>query len=63
MYGLRSHEGFWRFLVLRHSAALDHWMVNIVTAWEAQDQVLTRGLNDLMRQIMKDVDFFAGKTP
>jgi hypothetical protein len=30
---------------------------------EAQDQVLTRGLNDLMRQIMKDVDFFARKTP
>jgi hypothetical protein len=30
--------------------------------WEAQDQVLTRGLNDLMRQLMRDVDFFAGKT-
>ena len=29
--------------------------------WEAQDQVLTRGLNDLMRQLMRDVDFFAGK--
>ena len=33
-YGLRSHEGFWRFLVLRHSRAFDRWMVNIVTAWE-----------------------------
>ncbi len=31
-YGLRSHEGFWRFLMLRHSVALDRWMVNIVTA-------------------------------
>jgi hypothetical protein len=31
--------------------------------WEAQDQVLTRGLNDLMRQLMKDVDFFAMKAP
>ena len=30
---------------------------------EAQDQVLTRGLNDIMRQLMKDVDFFAMKTP
>lgn len=39
VYGLRSHEGFWRFLVLRHSAALDHWMVNIVTAAEDQLQV------------------------
>jgi 23S rRNA (uracil1939-C5)-methyltransferase len=32
VYGLRSHKGFWRFLVLRHSVAYDHWMVNIVTA-------------------------------
>ena len=32
VYGLRSHEGFWRFLVLRHSVAHDQWMVNIVTA-------------------------------
>jgi hypothetical protein len=31
--------------------------------WEAQDQVLTRGLNDLMRQLMRDVDFFAMKAP
>jgi 23S rRNA (uracil1939-C5)-methyltransferase len=30
-YHLRSHEGFWRFLMLRHSVALDAWMVNIVT--------------------------------
>ena len=34
VYGLRSHEGFWRVLVLRHSAAYDQWMVNIVTAAE-----------------------------
>ncbi len=39
VYGLRSHEGFWRFLVLRHSAALDQWMVNIVTASENTLQV------------------------
>jgi len=32
VYGLRSHVGFWRFLVLRHSSAYDQWMVNIVTA-------------------------------
>jgi len=32
VYGLRSHEGFWRFLMLRHSAARGEWMVNIVTA-------------------------------
>ena len=33
-YGLRSHEGFWRFLMLRHSVARDEWMVNLVTSSE-----------------------------
>ena len=32
VYGLRSHEGFWRFLMLRHSAVRDEWMVNIITS-------------------------------
>jgi 23S rRNA (uracil1939-C5)-methyltransferase len=39
VYGLRSHEGFWRFLMLRHSAAFDQWMVNIVTAQAAREVV------------------------
>lgn len=39
IYGLRSHEGFWRFLVLRHSAERDQWMVNLVTAAENRSQV------------------------
>ncbi|MEJ2157539.1 MAG: 23S rRNA (uracil(1939)-C(5))-methyltransferase RlmD [Desulfobacteraceae bacterium] len=39
VYGLRSHEGFWRFLVLRHSVSRDQWMVNIVTASENISQV------------------------
>ncbi len=34
VYGLRSHQGFWRFLMLRHSVAHDRWMVNIITAME-----------------------------
>jgi len=38
-YGLRSHTGFWRFLVLRHSRAYDQWMVNILTATENPDAV------------------------
>jgi len=33
-YGVRSHVGFWRFLMLRHSFAFDKWMVNIITAKE-----------------------------
>ncbi len=32
VYGIKSHEGFWRFLTLRHSVARDEWMVNLVTA-------------------------------
>ena len=38
-YGLRSHSGFWRFLMLRHSAAYDQWMVNIITASENRETV------------------------
>jgi 23S rRNA (uracil1939-C5)-methyltransferase len=33
-YSPRTHEGFWRFLMLRYSFAFDHWLVNIVTATE-----------------------------
>jgi 23S rRNA (uracil1939-C5)-methyltransferase len=33
-YGLKSHEGFWRFLMLRHSSAHDRWLVNIITSEE-----------------------------
>ncbi|BBO80374.1 putative RNA methyltransferase [Desulfosarcina ovata subsp. sediminis] len=39
VYGLRSHEGFWRFLMLRHSVARDQWMVNVVTSEEDRDAV------------------------
>ncbi|KPA09079.1 23S rRNA (uracil-5-)-methyltransferase RumA [Candidatus Magnetomorum sp. HK-1] len=36
-YGLKSHEGFWRFCVLRYSNAHDQWMVNIVTSQDNPD--------------------------
>jgi 23S rRNA (uracil1939-C5)-methyltransferase len=39
VYGLKTHEGFWRFLVLRHSVAYDQWMVNVVTASEHRETV------------------------
>jgi 23S rRNA (uracil1939-C5)-methyltransferase len=47
-YGLRSHEGFWRFLMLRHSAAFDRWMVNIVTA--AENRQVLRRLADILME-------------
>jgi 23S rRNA (uracil1939-C5)-methyltransferase len=37
VYGLHSHEGFWRFVMLRSSAATGRWMVNLVTAFEEQE--------------------------
>ena len=39
VYGLRSHVGFWRFLMLRHSAFHDQWMVNIITADENREKL------------------------
>jgi len=39
VYGLRTHTGFWRFLMLRHSVAHDQWMVNIITAKEEREIV------------------------
>jgi 23S rRNA (uracil1939-C5)-methyltransferase len=48
-YGLRSHEGFWRFLVLRHSVAQDRWMVNLVTAGEE-----LRALTGMAEQLMEE---------
>jgi 23S rRNA (uracil1939-C5)-methyltransferase len=39
VYGLRSHVGFWRFVMLRHSKAYDRWMVNIITAKENRKTV------------------------
>jgi len=39
VYGLKSHEGFWRFLTLRYSTAFDEWMVNIITSEERREAV------------------------
>jgi len=47
-YGLKSHLGFWRFLVLRHSSVHDAWMVNIVTSEEQRSWV--QPLADLLHR-------------
>ncbi|MBW1841376.1 MAG: 23S rRNA (uracil(1939)-C(5))-methyltransferase RlmD, partial [Deltaproteobacteria bacterium] len=44
VYGLRTHVGFWRFAMLRHSAAYDQWMVNIITA--SEDRKIVQPLAD-----------------
>jgi len=53
VYGLRSHTGFWRFLMLRHSAAFDQWMVNIITAYE--DRNTLQPLADLLKKRYPEV--------
>lgn len=40
VYGLKSHVGYWRFLMLRHSPSADEWMVNIITATENREEVM-----------------------
>ncbi len=47
MYCPRTHNGFWRFVMLRHSVAHDHWMVNIVTA--AENRRAVQPLADLLK--------------
>ena len=39
VYGLKSHEGFWRFLMLRYSFGYDEWMVNLITSEERHELV------------------------
>ncbi len=58
VYGLRSHAGFWRFVMLRHSEAFDQWMVNIITAGEDRKivQPLADGLINTHPQIISVVN-------
>ncbi|QTA80367.1 23S rRNA (uracil-5-)-methyltransferase [Desulfonema limicola] len=46
VYGLKTHEGFWRFLMLRHSKAFNQWMVNIITS--SEDRKIIQPLADLL---------------
>lgn len=58
VYGLRSHEGFWRFVMLRHSVSENQWMVNIITATEDRSQVepLARLLTSRFSEIVSVVN-------
>jgi 23S rRNA (uracil1939-C5)-methyltransferase len=53
VYGLKSHQGFWRFLTIRHSTAFNEWMINLITS-EARTEVtgpLVSALTDQIGQI------------
>jgi 23S rRNA (uracil1939-C5)-methyltransferase len=58
VYGLRSHQGFWRYLVVRHSHFFDEWMVNIVTSGEKPPpvQALASILMERYREITSIVN-------
>jgi 23S rRNA (uracil1939-C5)-methyltransferase len=53
VYGLKSHVGFWRFLMLRHSVSEDQWMVNIITAFEDRKTVVS--LAELLKEKYQNV--------
>ncbi len=53
VYGIRTHIGFWRFLMLRHSHARNEWMVNIVTSEDMEGAV--QPLTDLLTQKYKNI--------
>ena len=48
-YNFKTHEGFYRFLMLRHSDFFDTWMVNLITTDNRPD-VVTPLANRLMAQ-------------
>ena len=53
VYGLKSHQGFWRFLTLRHSTHRDEWMVNLITSEEKRDVV--EPLNEILCQKIDNI--------
>jgi 23S rRNA (uracil1939-C5)-methyltransferase len=63
MYCPRTHHGFWRFVMLRHSLAHDHWMVNLITAAENRNAVqpLADMLSDKYPQIISIVNNITAK--
>lgn len=57
-YGLKSHEGFWRFCMLRHSCAHDRWMVNLITSEKRTDRLvpLAQRLRDAYPEVASVVN-------
>jgi len=62
-YGLRSHVGFWRFFMLRHSVARDQWLVNLITSGQEMDviQPLAQRLMDAHPEIVSVVNNITGR--
>jgi 23S rRNA (uracil1939-C5)-methyltransferase len=53
VYDLRSHIGFWRFVMLRYSFAYNTWMVNLITSKEDGQEI--KKLADLLTNKYPDI--------
>jgi 23S rRNA (uracil1939-C5)-methyltransferase len=53
VYGPKTHRGFWRYLVLRHSPYFAEWMVNIVTSEERHGPI--QGLASVLRDRFSEI--------
>ncbi|MBF0573686.1 MAG: 23S rRNA (uracil(1939)-C(5))-methyltransferase RlmD, partial [Desulfamplus sp.] len=62
-YNFKSHEGFWRFVMLRNSVASGSWMVNIVTKQENENILtpLTRKLIEKYPEITSVINNITSK--
>jgi 23S rRNA (uracil1939-C5)-methyltransferase len=58
VYSLKTHRGFWRYLMLRYSFAYNTWMVNIITAHKDLHAVssLAKSLTDKFANISSIVN-------
>lgn len=63
MYDQTTHEGFWRFVMLRHSVQEDRWMVNLITSREDRDAMrsLTERLGNAYPEISTIVNNITAK--
>lgn len=63
MYDQTVHDGFWRFVMLRHSVLEDRWMVNLITSREEPDAMrrMTERLQNHFPQISTIVQNITAK--
>ena len=62
-YNLKTHQGFWRFLVLRRSESAGDWMINVVSSEENQAimNVLAEKLAERFKEIRTVVNQISAK--
>jgi len=63
MYDQTGHDGFWRFVMLRHSVLEDRWMVNLITSREEPDAMrrMTEHLQNDFPEILTIVNNITAK--